>query len=292
MSKSLHDLIAGTSELRSLPSTTVRLISLLGDATAGADEVLVVIETDPSLTANLLKLCNSAYYGLRCQVGTVRQALVLLGNQTIVNLAFATSMGDVLCGPLRGYHLARNELWYHALGTALGAAHLASVAGDTSLRELAFTAGLVHDIGKLLLDRALEKILVQLPPAADHKVMLAAEVDILGFDHAQAGAALARAWNFPPELAALIANHHEPDPGLVVGTLPQTTAAQVLARAVTGADLVSAACGLGGGDRAPTEAELCKLTGKLGLAEDMVLGLRGHLPTDLDAMLAVIGDSR
>lgn len=291
MSKSLQDLIAGTSELRSLPTTSMRLTSLLGDATVGADEVLAVIEKDPSLTTNLLKLCNSAFYGLRGQVSTARQALVMLGNQTIVNLAFAASMGDVLRGPLRGYHLERNDLWHHALAVALGASHLSSLSGDVALREQAFTAGLVHDIGKLLLDRALGGVLVQLPPTGDRRVMQAAEVDILGFDHAQAGAALGAAWNLPTGLVDVIAAHHESDPGRLLGQpLPATTG--TLARAVASADLVAAGCGIGGGDQGAPENELFGATAAMGFEEDVIAELLARLPRDLDAMLAVIGESR
>ncbi len=152
MQKSLHELIATTSELRSLPSTTLQLTALLDDDTVDAGSVLAIIGKDPSLTSNLLKLANSAFYGLRRQVGTTREALVMLGNQTVVNLAFAASMGDVLRGPLASYRLGRNEMWHHALGCALASSALIALdKGGVESRERAFTCGLVHDIGKLLI---------------------------------------------------------------------------------------------------------------------------------------------
>jgi putative nucleotidyltransferase with HDIG domain len=291
MIQSLPDIIAGTSELRSLPATTLRLLGLLDDATVGADEVLDIIRTDPSLTANLLKLCNSAYFGVRRQVGSIRQALVLLGNQTVINLAFATSMGDILRGPLGGYHMERNALWHHALGTAMGAAHLASLQGDTAAPERAFTGGLVHDIGKLLLNGPLMQELVQLPPLADRTALLAAEVSILGFDHAMAGAALAEAWNFPTILVQLIATHHLPGPEAADW---QDLPAEVrdLARAVGGANLVAGHCGFGGGSRGLTAAELDTALTPLGYDPAVVHDLAARLPQDLDNMLSVIGESR
>jgi len=291
MSKALQDLITGTSELRSLPSTTMRLMNLLDDATVGAGEVLAVIEKDPSLTANLLKLCNSAYYGLRRQVGSAREALVLLGNQTIVNLAFATSMGDILRGPLSGYHLDRNELWHHALATAVGAAHLISLRGEATLRDRAFTGGLVHDIGKLLLNRALQQCLVQLPPAADQQMLMKAETDILGFDHALAGAALGRAWNFPPHLVQLIGCHHMPDPDSEAW-LDVDEHGHELIRAVAGANAVAGYCGFGGGTVALSADQLQLTMDRLGFAADTVHDSVARLPGDLDAMLSVIGESR
>lgn len=296
MPQNLPELIASTKELRSLPATTVRLMELLDDATVGADAVLDVIAADPSLTANLLKLSNSAYYGLRRQVGSAREALVRLGNRTVVNLAFATSMGDILRGPLGSYRLGRRELWHHSLGTALGAAYLGAQAGErrTSARETsdrAFTAGLVHDIGKLLLNEPLKEHLLQLPPAVGDEALLEAETEILGFNHAQAGAALGEAWNFPATLVAVIAAGSVPerqgtswsDPGDPVGAQ---------SRAVAGANAVAAFCGFGGGASAPDVARLQEIMSGLGYDEELMEDLVVRLPADLDAMLSVIGETR
>ena len=292
MSQSLQDLIAGTSELRSLPSTTMRLMRLLDDATVGASEVLDIIEKDPSLTANLLKLCNSAYFGVRRQVGTAREALVLLGNQVIINLAFATSMGDILRGPLRAYRLERNQLWHHALGTALGASFLASRQADVSLRERAFTAGLVHDIGKLLLNRALGRHLEQLPVGVDAADLMAAEVKILGFDHAAAGAALGEAWNFPTTLVQVIGAHHDDAQSVAGAAEAMSESARGLCRAVAGANLVAACCGFGGGVATPGREETEAALAELGFAAELTAELLEQLPGDLDGMLAVIGEHR
>lgn len=291
MSQSLQDLIAGTGELRSLPTTTRHLIGLLDDATIGVDKVLEVIDKDLSLTANLLKLCNSAYYGLRRQVGTPREALVMLGNRTVINLAFATSMGNIMRGPLGGYRLGRSELWNHALATALAASHLVSLLGDTASRERAFTGGLIHDIGKLLLNQPLKENLVQLPPDVDDAALLAAEAAILGFDHAQAGAALAEAWHFPPDLVQLIATCDLPWPADEAQADVGDHQREVV-RAVAGANAVAGFCGLGGGARPATEAALLETMSRLGYGEGISQDLVARLPADLDAMLGVIGDSR
>ena len=187
MKASLEGLVATTRELAALPSTTSRLLELLDDATAGADKILDIVEQDPALTANLLKLCNSAYYGARRQVGSVREGLVMLGNQTVLSLAFATSMGDVMRGPLRAYRLEGGELWRHSTCTALGAAGLARVFAPQVSRERSFTAGLVHDIGKLLLDRPLLEAREEPLPVDSFEELIDVERELLGFDHAEAG---------------------------------------------------------------------------------------------------------
>ncbi len=282
MGKTLEELIATTSELSSLPSTTMQLMNLLDDETVEASRVLEVIEQDPSLTANLLKLANSAFYGLRRQVGSAREALVLLGNHTIVNLAFATSMGDVLRGPLAAYHLNRNDLWHHALGTALGATFLASQSGCQETREHAFTAGLVHDIGKLLLNRPLKAELDQLPPEGSFACLLDAEMNILGFNHAEAGARLGEAWNFPPYLVNAIANHHRQ---------PSAADDQILIGAVSAANLVTCHLGWGGGTGAISEDNFWEEVTGYGYEEAVLRELMEKLPGDLESMLNLIGET-
>jgi HD-like signal output (HDOD) protein len=283
MQKSLPELIAATSELRSLPSTTVQLTSLLDDATVDAGSVLEIIEKDPSLTSNLLKLANSAYYGRRRQLGTTKEALVMLGNQAVVNLAFAASMGDIMRGPLAAYRLDRNQMWHHALGTALAATFLVGLEeSGHSIRERAFTGGLVHDIGKLLLNGPLKKELVQLPVDGTGDDLLAAEKSILGFDHAEAGARLGESWNFPASLVDVIRWHHHPEHAEVE---------PLLARAVGAANLVTCRLGFAGGTGQPTEDEFWNSIEKLRYPREDVEPLLTGLPSDLENMLNMIGQS-
>lgn len=279
MNTSLQDLIASTNELAALPTTTVKLLELLEDPTVEVGRVLAVIGKDPSLTANLLKLCNSAYYGLRRQVGSVKEALVMLGNKTVVTLAFATSMGDVLRGQLSAYRLAKDEMWHHALATATAASRLAEITGNEDIKDRAFTAGLVHDIGKLLLNKELVKQMNQLPPYADATELINAERDILGFDHSEAGAALAEAWNFPAMLVAAVFYHHRPE------------AAQgdtQLLQSVVGANILAGAVGMGGGCRPPTEEELLTQLTTLDIPPEAVLELTGQLSVEVGDLLSMI----
>ncbi|MFH1843668.1 MAG: HDOD domain-containing protein [bacterium] len=281
MYKSLPDLIANTSELAALPTTTVQLLELLDDSTVEAERVLAVIGKDPALTSNLLKLCNSAYYGVRRQVGSVKEALVLLGNQTVVTLAFATSMGDVLRGQLSAYGLAKEEMWHHALATALGAAYLITYTPAKDYKDRAFTAGLVHDIGKLLLNGPLTQQLEQLPPQADGVELLAAERRILGFDHCEAGAALADAWNFPPMLTTAVQHHHR---------LEDATEETELLRAVYAANLITISLGLGCSSRSPVPLQEVEELTELGITEEAIVHLSSHLAKDLEDLLSLISE--
>jgi putative nucleotidyltransferase with HDIG domain len=287
----LSALIAGTQELRSLPSTTMKLMSLLDDPAVGAGDVLAVIEKDPSLTANLLKLCNSAYYGLRGRVGSMREALVLLGNQAIISLAFATSMGDVMRGPLGAYRLERDQLWRHALATAVGAAHLADRAGVPGLRERAFTGGLVHDIGKLLLNRPLQQKLQTLPPDARPGDLLQGERDLLGFDHATAGARLGEAWSFPRGLVHIIENHHDPlaDPQ---GAADAGDPDALLTRSVAAANLTATHLGFGAGAAPLPLDDLLTTLGGLGFGAERAEALLERVPMDVAGIVGSLGARR
>jgi len=282
MTISLQELVTGTKDLQALPSTTLQLMRLLDDDTVEASEVLAVIEKDPSLTANLLKLCNSSYYGLRRQVGSAREALVLLGNKTIVTLAFATSMGDILRGPLSAYRLGRNELWHHALGTALGASFLIEASGRKDLKEVAFTAGLVHDIGKLILNRPLKNKMDSLSDDCDFFCLMEAEKTTLGYDHAEAGALLGEAWNFPASLVDIVRFHHQPF---------AAESNEDLVRSVAAANHVTCHLGFGGGTGPIQEEEFWPSVTALHFEESTIQELVQRLPDDMNEMLGVIGES-
>jgi HD-like signal output (HDOD) protein len=277
--KSLQDLIADTRELSSLPATTVRLLELLDDMTVDALRVMSIIEKDPSLTANLLKLCNSAYYGMRRQVGSIREALVLLGNETVVTLAFATSMGEIMRGGLSGYDLEKDDLWHHALATAIGASYLIVWTPNRELKDRAFTAGLVHDIGKLLLNRPLSEALERLPGDAAGPGLPEAERRIAGFDHCEAGAALATTWNFPPMLVTPIFHHHRPE---------AARGDDELLQAVYAANLVAGAVGMGTRNLVSLSFDTLEILSRQGIPEEAIIHLTEHLGDDLRQLLEVL----
>lgn len=280
MSLQLGALIAATPELAVMPATSARLLELLEDPDAAVEQVVGIIEKDPGLTANLLKLCNSAFYGLRREVGSVREALVLLGNQTLVTLTFAVSMGRVFQMPVTAYRLGRGRLWRHTLLVGLLAARLISPAAGAAARSRAFTAGIVHDLGKLLLDRPLLAKLEQLPAGLSGRALCQAERNLLGCDHAEAGAALAENWNFPRDLTAVIAGHHQtvPSDGLtaVVGT----------------ADLLVCRQGYDGGAPLVLEAELAEALNAAGLDLARADGELDQALRDLEGLAAILGAGR
>ncbi len=287
MSHPLDRLIQSTRELKALPTATGQILQLMQDATASADDVLEVVGKDPALTANLLKLANSAMFGVGRQIGTPHQALVLLGNRTVLNLAFATGMGPVLTGPLPAYRLESKALWRHSMAVGVGAAYLVeATVQDRWLREAAFTAGLVHDIGKMLLNDPLQTQLEPLPLGAQSAALVEAERGLLGFDHAEAGGRLAEIWRFPTGLVQVITAHHHPQ-------VPRTDAeSALLQRAVMAADRIAARADLGGGSAALPDEDFLAEIEELQLPMGPVEELQGRLDAEVAGLEAMLGAAR
>lgn len=287
MSHPLDRLIQATHELKALPTTTGQVLQLMQDTTASADDVLEVISKDPALTANLLKLANSALFGVGRQIGSPHQALVLLGNRTVLSLAFATGMGRVLAGPLAAYRLESRGLWRHSLAVAIGSAHLVEAAArERWLREQAFTVGLVHDIGKLLLNGPLKEQLEPLPPDVEPAVLVEAERGLLGYDHAEAGGRLAENWRFPTGLVQGIAQHH-------ADVIPRTDGeTAVLLRAVRAADLIATRAGFGGGSAPIGDVAFAYALEQLGLPVEAAEPLIQRLAEDVAGLESMMGVER
>ena len=270
----LNDLVASTGNLATLPSTVVELLSLLGDATTCAEEVKRIIERDPAMTANVLKLGNSAFYGVRREISCVRDALVLMGNRSVAALSFATGMAPVLRQGLFGYGLTRDQFWNHSLTAAAAASEAIRSVGSAHLCCEAFTAGLVHDVGMLVIDPWLKQNHIVLATEGPEFGVCRFEQEKLGFDHCQAGALLARGWGFPEMLVEPIAHHHDHK---YEGSMVQIT------RAVAAGNIMAEALDEG------IESQSCPVVGEclteLGFSCDLLEKVRLDLSTNLEQTL-------
>lgn len=205
-----QELIVHAEGLGARPDAVAELLRILEDPTVEAGRLLPVVQNDIGLTSRLLRTCNSPLYGLRRQVGSVREALVLMGNRSFARMAFLLCMEDVLRRDLPAYRITRDSFWRHGLMTAIGAAHVIDRLGRSEERDRAFTAGLLHDCGKILLARDLEGLTEGVPNLNGH-IPVEIERDLTGFDHAEAGCVMMDHWGFPPLLVHTIRCHHHPD---------------------------------------------------------------------------------
>jgi putative nucleotidyltransferase with HDIG domain len=214
----IERLLQSVNDLPSLPEVALKVTRLVEDPSVSAAAIGRVVSTDQALTARVLRLANSAFYGVSRRIGTVQEAVVVLGFRTIKTLTLAASLYPALSGEVRGYALERGDLWRHSIACAVGAQALAKEMGSTAPRvgpvtpDEAFVAGLLHDIGKMVLSVHLKEYFGQTRDRAlaDNVPFLLAERAILGIDHAQAGAAMAERWNLPAALVDAIACHHDP----------------------------------------------------------------------------------
>jgi putative nucleotidyltransferase with HDIG domain len=194
-----------------MPATAARLLPLLRDPDSSASKIEDILKYDPGLTANILKLTNSAYFGLPSRVSSVRQAIMLLGWKRLLQLVMTMCMSALMKKSIPGYDLPRGELWRHSVAV--------SVAADLLVRSLCisdadevFTAALLHDIGKLVLgdyvQEDLEKIEVIVAKGISFEV---AEYIVLGTNHADIGARILQSWSLPQQLVNAVSWHHDPE---------------------------------------------------------------------------------
>lgn len=209
--------------LAPMPASLARLASVVGNPDAGAGDVANVIEFDQALTANLLRMANSAWSSSRTPIVTVRDAVLRLGAARILELAVGHCISPALQRACDGYELAEHELWRHSVAAALAAERLSHFALQP-IPGAAFTAALLHDVGKLIVNRHVEHgDVTRMRELAREKGLayLEAEREVLGTDHAEVGAAVARHWGLPEPLVDAIERHHDPDaaPGPVQDTV-------------------------------------------------------------------------
>jgi putative nucleotidyltransferase with HDIG domain len=194
------------------PKSVQRVLELTRDVNVMPKAIVEVIEKDPVLTAGILKVINSAFYSLPSKVSGVGQAVVLLGINTVKNLAIrAAALGMIPATNSAGYDTGRFLL--HSLGCAEIAKLLAQKFGDTDPAE-AYIGGLLHDFGKILFTLYMPApFRAALETSLAEKIDLqVAERELLGADHTTAGALLAQKWRFPESLVECIRCHHQAPP--------------------------------------------------------------------------------
>lgn len=206
-----EEILGRVQSLPTLPSSVARLAALIGDERAGAREFEAVIRPDPALTANLLRLANSAFFGLRREVDSVRQAVAVMGLKRVFEVAASVSFARVIPPALPGYGIGSQGFWTHSVAVGALAERLArEFRPDVS--GMLFTAGLLHDVGKLAIGSFLmdESAQVRVHMAEGRIPFVAAEQAVLGTDHTEVGLAVVERWGLPPAIGVAARRHHHP----------------------------------------------------------------------------------
>lgn len=209
---SAAELVKGVGGLVSLPDVFIRINQQVEDPDSSLDDIVRVVSQDPSFTVRLLRVANSPFYGFSSAIETVARAVTLIGANQVRNLALSTSVAKTFAG-LPNELVSMDNFWHHSLYCALAARILARRAGGRMDPEAMFTAGMLHDIGELVIfnrlpEQAKEALELVLDSGDEMPVHLA-ERQVMGMDHAQVGGELARQWNLPPLLCDCIEFHHD-----------------------------------------------------------------------------------
>ncbi len=208
--------IEGISHIATLPEITLKIIELVEDPTSTAQDLHNVISNDPALCSRILKVVNSAFYGLPRQIGSMNRAIVLLGLNAVKNIAIATSLTKLFRGGELCPGFSARNLWIHCVATAAGSKLICDEL-KLGLSDEAFLAGLIHDIGIMVEVQAMRHELTQVfeemtfdSDGAPQSDMREVEQRILGADHTAFGAGLCEAWKFPKSFGYVTRHHHNP----------------------------------------------------------------------------------
>ena len=200
------------SHIATLPEVTMKIIQLVEDPDSTANDLNKIISNDPALGARILKVVNSAFYGLPGQIGSINRAIVLLGLNAVKNIAIAASLAKLFRGGKIANNFDARDLWTHAIACATGTKLLAQHAG-LGLPDEAFLAGLIHNIGIMVEIQARRPKFVQVMEKLDKEpgaTLRDVESEILGANHEQFGTALCKLWKFPQSFQYVTGFHHEP----------------------------------------------------------------------------------
>lgn len=197
--------------LPELPQVALRLTQLLDDPNVGAEKLGEVIKVDPSFTGQVLKLCNSAAYGFSRTISTVKEAVAILGFKVLKSMVYTIIAKIALDKPVSGYGLNKGDLWHNALTCAVYAKYIAQREKTTD-PELAFTAALLRDLGKIVLGEFVGANYQEIEALAVQEQIdfISAEERVLGVNHTTIGVKIAEKWNLPNPLKMVMKYHHKP----------------------------------------------------------------------------------
>ncbi len=279
--------IAEISHIATLPEITLKIIELVEDPNSTARDLHKIIANDPALCSRILKVVNSAFYGLPRQIGSINRAIVLLGLNAVKNIAIAASLTKLFRGGELCARFSAKELWIHSIATA-AAAKLVCDELKLNLSDEAFLAGLIHDIGIMVEVQSMRHELLQVfeemtfdsngAPTSDMREI---EARVLGASHEAFGAGLCEAWKFPKSFTHVTRHHHAP--------LELPAESRTLTTIVYIADRIAAVCGYG------FRTDLMSLDfdpdviAVLNLTTEQIESIKERLPQSFDEIEATFG---
>lgn len=200
-------------KIPTMPAVATRLMQIISLPQHSSREVVDLIKNDVSLTTRILRIANSAAFSRGQEIDTLNRAILHLGENMVVGIAIGSCASSLLNRGLHGYASAPGELWEHSLRCAIASKLLTPFGKGSGQTEQAFTAGLLHDIGKLVMSEFMEgstEKIVEFTNSSNETDYLDAEKALIGADHSEVGLMIAQHWGLPSPLPEVIKNHHRP----------------------------------------------------------------------------------
>jgi HD-like signal output (HDOD) protein len=269
--------------LPTLPEVANKLLRIINDPLTTAHDVANLISRDLSLTSKVLRLANSAFYGVPRTVATVHNAVVILGLKVINTMVFSITVVKMF--PADGRHelFPRRKFWSHSVAVAVLSKLLALRMRKFSLfdPEECFCAGLIHDVGRVVMDQYLHEEFIKAVKmaAADNMTLLEAEQKVFNFDHSDVGDWLTARWELPNDLRMPIIYHHRP---------AQATEAKEIVGVVHLADAMAHAMDFGMPKIKASPMPDAALIASLGLAEEDLEGAREEALGEIENLVAAL----
>lgn len=208
----IQSIIQNVEQLPSLPDVVSKIINMVNDPDVSFKHVADEIAKDQAITANILKLCNSAYFSKGKEISSIDRAIVILGLKEVKDIVVIATTKSVLNKVIVGYDLARGELWKHGVAVAMLAKKIATECNQKAIADIAFTGGIIHDVGKTVLALFVQSTFKEILNTVTEKSITFQEAEkvVMGFDHQQIGEQVAIKWKFPKVLQSIVRYHHEP----------------------------------------------------------------------------------
>jgi putative nucleotidyltransferase with HDIG domain len=199
------ELINRAGDLKVLPFVARKLLETLNDEGCSIDDLSGIIEKDQTIAARVLKISNSALYGLRHEVTSLNQAILVLGFKTIRSLVLSVSTKSLY----KNFGMKEKILWDHSVGAGI-AAKMISAGLGSEIMELSFVGGLMHDLGKVVMNNETPDEFAEIMMKIYNEDIdsITAETEIYGYNHAEIGAGVVEKWGFAPMLVDILKYHH------------------------------------------------------------------------------------
>jgi len=209
----IEQVINNTASLPMIPEVASKILNMVSNPDVSFKQVADEIVKDQAMTANILKLCNSAYFSKGKEITSIDRAMVTIGLKEVKDIVMVIATKPVLDRSVMGYDLAKGDLWKQGLVVANIAKKIALLKKKKEVADVVFTGGIIHNVGKVVLAMHVQGVFKEILETVKAKNITfnEAEKDVMGYDHQEIGEKILANWKFPPVLRSIVRHYLEPD---------------------------------------------------------------------------------